>query len=103
MVSIDEAAVEVRKYCGEYLDNKDFLGRFPVITSVSALLHANETNAYSVTGEYQQFQKLGVRNISGFIRLLADGNEQAKTLYRNISRAAFKAELKAEKDRKAAA
>ena len=83
MSGIDKALEELLEKCPVLLDG-EFQAKHPGIAQVASFLDASSETMYRLTGKFYPFDKLGVRNIAGYIGLIQRSDSEAVGLYERI-------------------
>lgn len=80
MTSIDEELLKLIEDC-PILTDENFLKERPGIVGVAAFLDGVHRTLYRMQGNYEIFDRLGVRDAKTYLTLIQNGNVEAIRIY----------------------
>ena len=83
MTTIDEELKQMLEDCPILLD-KDFQRQPPGIAGVAGFLESAAKTHYRMSGKYEPFDRVGVDNITDYIKLVQEGNPEAVRMYERV-------------------
>ncbi|MDD5699857.1 MAG: hypothetical protein PHH00_01535 [Candidatus Nanoarchaeia archaeon] len=83
MLTIEEELRSMLESCPVLLDER-FQEEYPGIIGVAAFLDASAKTHYALSGGFAAFDRVGVHDITDYVRLIQENNPEALRTYRRI-------------------
>lgn len=83
MAGVDDTVEKLFKDCPILL-NKDFQKKYPAILEVVAFINEVARSTIRMRGKYEFFERFGIKDIGGYVRLIQQGDPKAIASYKSL-------------------